>query len=204
MLKVLLLLLLGFLCFANPSRAAPLSVNWEISGGVDSVFAGGASISFAPIRVKSLDSVSVSGYWTNLADTRFSSLRAEIRLRIGGNWQTVAFNDHVRGAYGSTIDFSDSDFEILPIDLSFGFVDGIIIGPNSVIYSGLGGLNGGDGTNFAFSTVQEPESLALVLASLVLLAALARNRKEIAGVSVLGTSCGFIAGSSFSTVEAGE
>lgn len=141
--------------------------------------AGGASITFSPIHVKSFDSISISGYWTNLVDTRFSSLRAEIRVRLEGNWLTVAYNDHVRGGYGSVSPFYAADFEIIPNDLSAGSVDGLMIAPDSVIFSGLGGLNSEGGTSFAFTagSVPEPESYALVLCALGLMGAISRRSK---------------------------
>ena len=179
MIKILFIALLSCFCLAGNLRAAPISIDWKANGGVDSVFAGGASISFNPIHVQSFDAVSISGYWTNLVDTRFSSLQAEIRVRSNGNWQTVAYNDHVRGAYGTVTDFVSSDFVILPNDLSSAPIDGLMIAPNSVIYSGLGGLNSGSGTVFSLSpfAVPEPQSAMLAIFSLGMLGAVSRYRR---------------------------
>lgn len=174
--------LVSWFCLAAHLQAAPILIDWKKNGGVDAVYAGGASIQFAPIQVQSFDSLSISGYWTNLVDTRFSNLQADIRVRIGGNWRTVAFNDNVRGSYGSSINFVSTDFIITPNDLSSTPIDGLMIAPNSVIYSGLGGLNSGSGTIFSFAaiTVSEPQSVALVLLSLSLLGIASRRRGQVA------------------------
>ncbi len=179
MIKILLTALLGCICLAGNLRASPITIDWKANGGVDSVFAGAASISFTPIYVQSFESISISGYWTNLVDTRYSNLQAEIRVRSNGNWQTVAYNDHVRGAYGTVSDFVSSDFVILPNDLSSAPIDGLMIAPNSVIYSGLGGLNSGSGTAFSLSplSVPEPQSAMLAILSLGMLGAVSRCRR---------------------------
>lgn len=179
MIKAPLITLLSWFCLAGNLQAEPILIDWKANGGVDAVFAGGASIQFSPIHVQSFDSVSISGYWTNLVDTRFSNLQAEIRVRINGAWQTVAYNDHVRGAYGSVSDFVSSDFVVIPNDLSSSPIDGLMIAPNSVIYSGLGGLNSGSGTSFSFEAiaVPEPQSAMLVLLSLGLVGVVSRSRR---------------------------
>jgi hypothetical protein len=62
-----------------------------------------------------------------------------------------------------------------------------MIAPNSVIYSGLGGLNGGSGTSFSFTSIpiSEPSTLGLALTSLILFAAVFRMRNRTTGLQLI-------------------
>ena len=181
MIRVLISIILVFAGLTSPSAASPIVIDWKSNGGVNEVFAGGASISFSPIEVESFSLISTFGFWTNLVDTRFSSLEAEIRVRLNGTWKAVAYNDRVRGISGSAVNLLPSDFQNLPVDLSGGFIDGIFLNPNSVIFSGFGGLHDGTGTQFFFlpRTVHEPATHILVAFCLAILIGFFKPRRAI-------------------------
>jgi hypothetical protein len=163
------------LVVGTAGAAEAQAVAWSGPGDFDDV-----AISFAPITVNQLQSITGGGYIHNhgTAATVFSF---DVHY-AGGSWQTI---------FSTMINTSDhllSDFVPPPVNFALGSIDGLRLVASPTVGNGYHGMYGSSyasGTttfNFgvAATTAPEPGTLALAASGAALLVGIARRRRRAA------------------------